>query len=87
MSGAVLVGYIMIEYVPKDNAEILNRIPIYIGGYSIENGKYVRNGVGYLIDEKSGIATRESEWKDGKEVSGVNLNDGWYNLQGMDEPL
>ena len=54
--------------------------PIYIGGYSIENGKYVRNGVGYLIDEKSGTAIRESEWKNGKEKkeSGIDLHEGWY---------
>ena len=32
-----------------------------------------------MIDEKTGIATRESEWKDGKEVSGVDLIDGWYS--------
>ena len=45
----------MIEYTESkednDNMKLLNRIPIYIGGYCIENGKYVRNGVGYLIDE------------------------------------
>ena len=33
-----------------------------------------------MIDEKSGIATRESAWKDGKEVSGVNLVSGGYYL-------
>ena len=57
----------MIEYTESkednDNMELLNRNPIYIGGYCIENGKYVRNGVGYLIDEKSGTAIRESEWE------------------------
>ena len=41
----------MIEYAEcsEDNVEILNRVPIYIGGYSIENDKYVRNGKGYVI--------------------------------------
>ena len=75
----------MIEYAENDendksNVEILNRIPIYIGGYSIENGKYVRNGMGYLIDEASGTATRESEWENGieKKECGIDLYEGWY---------
>ena len=83
----------MIEYAENDendesNVEILNRIPIYIGGYSIENGKYVRNGVGYLIDEKSGTANRESEWANGKEKkeAGIDLYEGWY-VKGMNESI
>ena len=72
----------MIEYAlndDKDNVDLLNRIPIYIGGYCIENGKYVRHGIGYLIDEKSGTAIRESEWENGEEVNiGFNLHEGWY---------
>ena len=73
----------------EDSLDPVKRIPIYVGGYRYDedNETFVREGKGCLIDEKSGIATRESEWKDGKEVSGVNLYDGWYNLQGMDEPL
>ena len=83
----------MIEYAENDdsdesNMELLNRIPIYIGGYSIENGKYVRNGVGYLIDEKSGTANRESEWSNGKEKKevGTDLYEGWY-VKGMSESI
>ena len=83
----------MIEYAENDeneksNMEILNRIPIYIGGYSIENGKYVRNGVGYLLDEKSGTANRESEWENGKENKevGTDLYEGWY-VEGMSESI
>ena len=81
----------MIEYAENDdndNMEILNRIPIYIGGYSIENGKYVRNGVGYLIDEESGTANRESEWENGKEKDecGIDLYEGWY-AKGMSESI
>ena len=83
----------MIEYAENDdndesNMEILNRIPIYIGGYCIENGKYVRNGVGYLIDEKSGTANRESEWANGKEKKevGTDLYEGWY-VKGMSESI
>ena len=70
----------MIEYSindDKDNVDLLSRIPIYIGGYCIMNGKYVRNGIGYLIDEKSGAAIRESEWENGEEVNiGFNLHEG-----------
>ena len=81
----------MIEYAEnKDengNVEILNRIPIYIGGYSIENGKYVRNGLGYLIDEASGTAIRESEWEHGLEKKeGIDLYEGWY-VKGMNESI
>ena len=80
----------MIEYAEcsEDNVELLNRIPIYIGGYSIENGKYVRNGKGYLIDEESGTANRESEWENGKEKDecGIDLYEGWY-AKGMSESI
>ena len=72
----------MIEYAlndDKDNVDLLSRIPIYIGGYCIMNGKYVRHGIGYLIDERSGTAIRESEWENGEEVNiGFNLHEGWY---------
>ena len=74
----------MIEYAliddEMDNMDLLSRIPIYIGGYGIENGKYVRHGIGYLIDEESGTAIRESEWENGKEKkeSGIDLHEGWY---------
>ena len=83
----------MIEYAENEdndnsNVELLNRIPIYIGGYCIDNGKYVRNGVGYLIDEASGTAIRESEWENGKEKEegGTDLYEGWY-VKGMSESI
>ena len=81
----------MIEYAENGentNAELLNRNPIYIGGYCIENGKYVRNGVGYLIDEASGTAIRESEWENGKEKKEcrTDLYEGWY-VEGMNESI
>ena len=73
----------------EDSLDPVKRIPIYVGGYRYDedNETFAREGKGCLIDEKSGIAIRESEWKDGKEVSGVNLNDGWYGLQGVHKPL
>ena len=64
----------------EDSLDPVKRIPIYVGGfrYDEDNETFVREGVGCLIDANTGIATRESEWKDGKEVSGVDLYDGWY---------
>ena len=79
----------MIEYAEDSrNVEIWNRIPVYIGGYCIENGNhFVRNGIGYLIDKTSGTATRESEWEYGKEESqGTDLYEGWY-VEGMKESI
>ena len=65
----------------SDSLDPTKRIPIYVGGFRYDeiNEAFVREGKGCLIDEKTGIATRESEWKDGKEVSGVYLHGGWYN--------
>ena len=67
----------------SDSLDPTKRIPIYVGGfrYDEDNETFVREGKGCLIDEKSGIATRESEWKNRKEVSGVDLHGGWYNTK------
>ena len=67
----------------KDSLDPVKRIPLYVGGfrYDEDTETFTREGKGCLIDEETGIATRECEWKDGREVSGVDLNDGWYNLQ------
>ena len=63
-----------------DSLDPTKRIPIYVGGfrYDEDNETFIREGKGCLIDEKTGIATRECEWKDGEEVSGVDLYDGRY---------
>ena len=68
----------MYEYSECENVEIWNRIPVYIGGYCLKNGMFVRHGKGYLIDESSGAATRESEWEYGKEKEGIAMYEGWY---------
>ena len=79
---------IMIEYAEDlNNVDPLFRIPVYMGEYCIDNGAFVRNGIGYLIDEKSGTAIRESEWDHGKEKEGgIELYDGWY-VNGMRESI
>ena len=66
-----------------DSLDPVKRIPIYVGGfrYDEDNETFVRNGKGCLIDEKSGLATCESKWKDGKEENGVNLIDGKYDTE------
>lgn len=76
----------MIEYTGSENVEICKRIPVYIGGYCVENGSYKRHGLGYLIDENSGTATRESQWENGRELGGTDLHEGWY-FKGLKESI
>ena len=76
----------MIEYVVNDNLELWNRIPVYVGGYCMIDGTFVRNGIGYLIDENSGTAIRESEWNNGIEKIGLDLYEGWY-MKGLQESI
>ena len=66
----------------KDSLDPVKRIPIYVGGfhYDEDTETFVREGKGCLIDEKTGMATRECEWKDGKEVSGRDLYDGRFDV-------
>ena len=74
-------GNIMIEFKRNGNNTIAsNRIPVFVGEfvYDEEKESFIRNGRGYWIDEETRIATREVEWKDGVEVSGRDLYDGWY---------
>ena len=68
----------MIEYEDCDNADVLNRIPLYVGGYNIVDGEFKRNGIGYLLDVKNGTAMRECVYENGEEVNGIDLFDGWY---------
>ena len=76
----------MIEYVVNDNLKLWNRIPVYVGGYCMIDGTFVRNGIGYLIDENSGTAIRESEWNNGIEKIGLDLYEGWY-MKGLQESI
>ena len=72
-----------------DSLDPTKRIPIYVGGfrYDEDNEAFIREGKGCLIDEKTGIATRECEWKDGKEVSGIDLYVGWYNIYPVEQTI
>ena len=74
-------GTIMTEFKRNgDNTIVSNRIPVYTGEFVYDESKesFMRNGRGYWIDEETRIATRESVWSDGVEVSGRDLYDGWY---------
>lgn len=75
-------GATMIEFKRNgDNTKASNRIPVYVGEFIYDelNESFIRHGRGYLIDEETRIAIRECEWKDGMEVSGRDLYDGWYS--------
>ena len=82
-------GNIMTEFKRNRNNTIAsNRIPVYVGEfvYDEEKESFIRNGRGYWIDEETRIATREVEWKDGVEVSGRDLVDGWYTRSTAPKP-
>ena len=82
-------GNIMTEFKRNgDNTKSFNRIPVYVGEfvYDEEKESFIRNGRGYWIDEETRIATREVEWKDGVEVSGRDLYDGWYTRSTTPKP-
>ena len=76
----------MIEYEDCNNVDILNRIPLYIGGYKIVNNYIWRDGDVHLLDSKNGTAVREYKLEDGRELNGTNLYDGWY-VDGMNESI
>ena len=65
----------------SDSLDSTKRIPIYVGGfrYDEDNETFIREGKGCLIDEMSGIAYQEGEWKDGVERSQIILRNGCYN--------
>ena len=79
----------MIEFKRNgDNTIASNRIPVFVGEflYDEEKESFIRNGRGYWIDEETRIAIRKVEWKDGVEVSGRDLVDGWYTRSTAPKP-
>ena len=74
---------VMIEYVieeGKENLSVLNRHPVYEGGYVFDEEKreVLRHGYGCEIDVNTGIAVREGTWERGELKESVELFDGWY---------
>ena len=64
----------------KENMSLLNRHPVYEGGYVFDEAtsSYLRHGEGCEIDVSTGCATREGKWERGTLVESVDLFDGWY---------
>ena len=73
-----MVEYEVIE--GEENMSLLNRHPIYTGGYMFDEsvGKYVRCGKGNVISVTSGMAISECEWLNGQSQDSVKLYGGWY---------
>ena len=72
---------VMIEYAieeGKENVSVLNRHPVYEGGYVFDEEKrvFLRNGYGCEIE--GGVAMREGTWERGVLKESVELFDGWY---------
>lgn len=68
----------MIEYAEGDNIKPWNRVPIYIGGYTISDNIIKRHGVGHLINMKSRMAICEVQYDQGKVTKEIDLCEGWY---------
>ncbi|OAO13065.1 hypothetical protein AV274_5282 [Blastocystis sp. ATCC 50177/Nand II] len=74
---------VMIEYTideGMENVSLLNRHPVYEGGFVFDEEKreVLRHGYGCEIDVNTGIAVREGTWERGELKESVELFDGWY---------
>ncbi|KAM7453814.1 hypothetical protein BLSTO_05433 [Blastocystis sp. subtype 1] len=72
---------VMIEYAieeGKENVSLLNRHPVYEGGYVFDEEKreVLRNGEGCEIE--GGVAVSAGTWERGVLKESVELFDGWY---------
>ena len=71
---------VMIEYAIEDglsNRSVLNRHPVYEGGYVFDEGKRVFLRHGYGCEIEGGVAVREGKWERGELKESVDLFDGW----------
>ena len=72
---------VMIEYATeegKENVSLLNRCPVYEGGYVSDEEKRVLLRHGYGCEIGGGVAVREGMWERGELKESVKLFDGWY---------
>ena len=72
---------VMIEYATEEvttNLHVLNRHPVYEGGYVFDEEKkyFLRNGYGCEIE--GGVVVREGTWKRGELKECKELFNGWY---------
>ena len=80
---------VMIEYQcekDKNNANSsLDLCPVYVGDYAfdVKEFRFIRRGVGKLLNELSGICDRIGEWDvkgEKKMGSEIKLHAGWYKI-------
>ena len=81
---------VMIEYAIEEgtsNLNVLNRHPVYEGGYVFDEEKreVLRHGEGCEIE--GGVAGREGTWKKGELKESTELFDGWYVKREENDPL
>ena len=72
---------VMIEYAideGMENVSLLNRHPVYEGGYVFDEEKreVLRNGYGCEIE--GGVGVKEGVWERGELKESTELFDGWY---------
>ena len=72
---------VMIEYAIEEgmeNVSLLNRHPVYEGGYVFDEEKKEVLRHGYGCEIEGGVAVREGTWERGVLKESVGLYDGWY---------
>ena len=60
------------------NLNVLNRHPMYEGGYVFDEKKREVLRQGYGCEIEGGVAVREGVWERGELKESVELFDGWY---------
>ena len=72
---------VMIEYAieeGKGNVSVLNRHPMYEGGYVFDEEKREVLRHGYGCEIEGGVAVKEGVWEKGELKESTELFDGWY---------
>ncbi|KAM7453639.1 hypothetical protein BLSTO_05612 [Blastocystis sp. subtype 1] len=72
---------VMIEYAIEEglsNRNVLNRHPVYEGGYVFDEEKREVLRQGYGCEIEGGVAVKEGVWERGELKESVKLYDGWY---------
>ena len=72
---------VMIEYVIEDgmeNVSLLNRHPVYEGGYVFDEEKREVLRHGYGCEIEGGVAVSAGTWERGVLKESMDLFDGWY---------
>ena len=71
----------------KENVSLLNRRPVYEGGYVFDEEKkeVLRNGYGCEIE--GGVAVKEGVWERGELKESVELFEGWYVKMEENDPF